>query len=82
MTSHLERYGGPGLLLLVLAAISPSAVDRLRTGLPLPAGYGAEGVRRRASPIPALIRPTVEDLATGAGGGGGVKGCVEDGEWV
>jgi hypothetical protein len=81
MTSHLERYGGFCLFLLVLALVAPSVADRARTRFPLPAGYGAEGDRRRANPIPALVRPTVENLSAGSEGSW-VRECVEDGAWV
>jgi hypothetical protein len=81
MTFHLKQYIGPCLFLLALAAIAPSVADRLRTRFPLPAGYGAEGDRRRANPVPALVRPTVENLSAGSEGSW-VGECVEDGAWV
>jgi hypothetical protein len=81
MTFHSEGYAGPCLFLLALAAIAPSVADRLRTNFPLPAGYGAEGDRRRVNPGPAFLRPAVEELSAAADGSW-VKETVEDGAWV
>jgi hypothetical protein len=81
MLFHPGRYAGPCLFLLALAAVAPSVADQLRTRVPLPAGYGAEGDRRRANPVPALVRPAVEELSAGADGVW-VRETVEDGAWV
>lgn len=81
MTIHPARHFGPYVLLLVAALIAPAAAIGLRTVAPLPPGYGAEGDRRRANPIPALVRPSVEELSAGCKGSW-VKECIEGRAWV
>lgn len=81
MSFHPERYIRPSFLILACAVIAPSAANWLRTASHLPAGYGAEGDRRRASPIPALVRPAVEDLSAGSEGSW-VKEGVAGEAWV
>lgn len=81
MTVHSERYIGPCFLLVASTLIAPAATIWLRTVAPLPPGYGAEGDRRRANPIPALVRPSVEALSAECAGSW-VKECIERGAWV
>lgn len=81
MTSHLKRFAGPCLLLVVLTLIAPSVANQLRAGFPLPAGYGAEGDRQRANHMPALIRPTVDELSAESEGSW-VRERVQDGAWL
>lgn len=81
MICNPGRYLRPCCLVLVLCVTARPAVDWVRTKAQLPAGYGAEGDRRRANRIPALVRPTVEKLSAGAEGSW-VMETVEDGAWV
>jgi hypothetical protein len=81
MTTHLGRYLRPCCWLLVLAVVAPAAAEWARSASRLPAGYGAEGDRRRANPIPSLVRPAVERLTDGADGSW-VKESVEGASWV
>jgi hypothetical protein len=81
MTLHPKRYIGLGLLLLLLTVVAPPVADWLRDEFRLPAGYGAEGDRERAVPIPARVRDTVEELS-GVGEGNWVKETAEAGAWV
>ncbi|MDY3555245.1 hypothetical protein R5W24_004384 [Gemmata sp. JC717] len=81
MTRHPERYIGFGFLFLVCSVVAPPVADHVRTRLQLPSGYGAEGDQQRAARIPALVRPAVETLATGAEGNW-LRERVEGGAWV
>lgn len=80
MTLHPERNLRPALAILVLAAIAPQIAERLRTGFPLPAGYGAAGDARRTQRIPGLAREAVGELSAGAEGSW-VKECSDGGAY-
>ena len=68
MTRHLKQHIGPCVLFLAFITIAPSAADWCRARCRLPAGYGAEGDRRRAVRMPGPVRATVEELSAGSGG--------------
>ena len=80
MTFHPGRRVRLCFLLLTFALSGPSALDWWREHQ-LPAGYGAEGDRRRAVPMPGPVRSALESLSADAEGSW-VKGCVEGGAWV
>lgn len=80
MIHHIKRHTGIICSILVLCVAASPAVDWLCTHYRLPAGYGAEGDRRRATRVPGTVRTTVEALSAGADGNW-VREGAEDGAW-
>lgn len=68
MTRYLKQSIGPCFLFLALVVLAPSVADWCRAHGRLPAGYGAEGDRRRAVRVPGPVRATVDKLSAGSDG--------------